>query len=127
MNKTHDLIKEIISELRYKVLEDDGDHIAIRYQFHIVHIFPNPEDESFVTIVLPSFEEVTLENFATIMVRCNKMNEQFKQVKFYITDDTVVSSSEFFYLKKEDLAFQINKALIGLVSVGVKFKKITII
>ena len=125
MNKTHDLIKEIISELRYKLLGDDEDHIVIRYQFHVVHVFPNPEDESFVTIVLPSFEEVTRENFATMMVRCNKLNEQLKQVKFYISDDTVVSSSEFFYKKKEDLAFQIQKSLMGLVSAGVKFKKLS--
>lgn len=125
MNNTHDLIMEIISELRYKVLEDDGEHIAIRYQFHVVHVFPNPEDENFVTIVLPSFEEVIRENFATMIVRCNKLNEQLKQVKFYISDDMVVSSSEFFYKEKEDLAFQIQKALMGLVSAGVKFKKLS--
>lgn len=125
MNKTHDLINEIISEHRYKMLEDDGDHIAIRYQFHVVHIFPNPEDEDFVAIVLSGFGEVSRENYSTMIVRCNKLNEQLKQVKFYITSDAVIASSEFFYKEKEDLAFQIQKSLLSLVTAGVRFKKLS--
>lgn len=125
MNKTHDLIREIISELRYKVLEDDGEHIAIRYQFHVLHIFPNPEDEDFVTIVLSGFGKVTQESYSTMIVRCNKLNEQLKQVKFYITSDAVIASSEFFYKEKEDLAFQIQKSLLSLVTAGVRFKKLS--
>lgn len=125
MNKTHELINEIISEHKYKVLEDDGDHIAIRYQFHAIHIFPNTEDEDFVTIVLSGFEELTQENFATMLMRCNKLNEQLKQVKFYISDDTVIASSEFYYREKEDLAFQIQKSLLSLVTAGVRFRKMS--
>ena len=125
MNKTHELINEIISEHKYKVLEDDGDHIAIRYQFHAIYIFPNTEDEDFVTIVLSGFEELTQENFATMLMRCNKLNEQLKQVKFYISDDTVIASSEFYYREKEDLAFQIQKSLLSLVTAGVRFRKMS--
>ena len=125
MNKTYELINEIISEHKYKVLDDDGDHIAIRYQFHTIHIFPNPEDENFVSIVLSGFGELIQEDFATMLVRCNKLNEQLKQVKFYITNDMVIASSEFFYRKKEDLAFQIQKSLLSLMASGVRFRKMS--
>ena len=123
MSKTHDLIKEIISEHKYRILDEEGEYIAVRYQFHTIHFFSNSEDENFVSIVLTCFEEVTKENYSEIIMRCNKLNEQLKQVKFYITNDVVLVSSELFYKEKEDLSFQIHKSLLSLVAAKVRFKK----
>lgn len=125
MNKTHELINGIISDLKYKILEEDENHVAIRYQFHTVHVFPNPKDEDFVTIVLSGFGELTQENLVPMLMCCNKLNEQLKQVKFYITDNTVIATSEFFYKEKEDLAFQIQKSLLSLMAAGARFRKMS--
>ena len=66
MNKNYELIKKIIEDGKYKVLEDDGEHITIRYQLNVLHISPSQGDDNFVSVLLPNFADVTEENFAAI-------------------------------------------------------------
>lgn len=122
MNKTYELIKEIIETWKYKVLEDDGEHIVIRYQMNVIHICTNPDDETFVSIILPHFDEVTDENFSEVVMRCHKLNEKLKQVKFYTVNDVIVAASEFFYRDKEDLFFQMKLALNNLIAGKVSYR-----
>lgn len=122
MNKTYNLVKEIIQSWKYKVVEDDGEHIIIRYQMNIIHICPNEEDETFVSILLPNFDDVTDENYSEIVMRCHHLNEKLKQVKFYTFNDVIIAASEFFYMEKEDLAFQIRLALNNLIAAKVSYR-----
>ena len=122
MNKTYSLVKEIIESWKYTILEDDGEHIIIRYQLNYIHICPNQEDESFVSILLPNFDDVTEENFSEIVMRCHKLNEKLKQIKFYTINDVIIAASEFYYLGKEDLAFQMKLALNNLIEGKVSYR-----
>lgn len=122
MDKTYNLIKEIIESWKYKVLEDDGEHIVIRYQMNAIHICTNLDDETFVSVLLPNFDEVTEENFSEVVMRCHKLNEKLKQIKFYTINDVIIAASEFFYIGKEDLEFQIKQALNNLIAGKVSYR-----
>ena len=124
MNKTYNLVKEIIQSWKYKVVEDDGEHIIIRYQMNVIHICPNEEDATFVSILLPNFDDVTDENYSEIMMRCHRLNEKLKQVKFYTINDVIIAASEFFYMEKEDLAFQMRLALSNLIAAKVSYRSL---
>lgn len=124
MNKTYNLVKEIIESWKYRVLEDDGEHIIIRYQMNVIHICPNEEDETFVSLLLPNFDEVTDENYSEIVMRCHKLNEKLKQIKFYTVNDVIIAASEFFYMEKDDLAFQMKLALNNLIAAKVSYRSL---
>ena len=89
-----------------------------------IQICPNSEDDTFVSIVLPNFAEVTEENFAEVVMRCHKLNEQMKQVKFYTVKDVIIAASEFYYMEEDDLSFQIKLALNSLIAAKVNYKKL---
>lgn len=122
MNKTYNLLKEIIQSWKYKVVEEDGEHIIIRYQMNVIHICTNEEDETFVSVLLPNFDDITDENYSEIVMRCHRLNEKLKQVKFYTTNDVIIVSSEFFYMEKEDLEFQMRLALGNLIAAKVSYR-----
>ena len=124
MSKSYELIKKIISEQRYMIVEDDGEGFVIRYQMNAIRICPNSEDDTFVSVVLSNFAVVTEENFAEVVMRCHKLNEQMKQVKFYTVNDVVIAAFEFYYLEKNDLSFQIKQALNSLIAAKVNYKKL---
>lgn len=124
MSVSYKLIKKIISEQKYKLVEDDGESFVIRYQMNAIRICPNSEDDTFVSVVLSNFAVVTVENFAEIVMRCHKLNEQMKQVKFYTVNDVVIAAFEFYYLEGGDLSFQIRQALDGLIAAKVNYKKL---
>ena len=122
MNKTYNLVKEIIEAWQYKVVEDDGEQIIIRYQMNVIHICPNEEDDTFVTLLLPKFDDVTDGNYSEVVMRCHKLNEKLKQIKLYTVNDVIVAASEFFYMGKEDLAFQMRLALTNLIAAKVSYR-----
>lgn len=124
MNKNYELVKKIVEDGKYKVLEDDGEHIIIHYQYNLIHLSPSSEDDQFVSVVLPNFAEVTQENFAEVLMRCHKLNEQMKQVKLYTVKDVIVAASEFFYKGEEDLAYQFEISLRSVIAAKVNYMKL---
>ena len=123
MSKSYELIKKIIEDSKYKVVEDDGEHFIIRYQLNTIHICPNAEDDCFVSVLLPNFADVTEENIGEVIMCCHKLNEQMKQVKFYTINDVIIAASEFYYMGEEDLAFQIKLALSSVIAGKVNYRK----
>jgi len=65
---------------------------------------------------------VTEENFSEVVMRCHKLNEKLKQIKFYTINDVIIAASEFFYVGKEDLEFQIKQALNNLIAGKVSYR-----
>ena len=124
MNKSYELVKKIITEQKYKLVEEDGESFIIRYQMNVIHICPNSEDDTFVSVVLSNFAEVTEENYAEVVMRCHKLNEQMKQGKFYTVKDVIIAASEFYYMEEDDLSFQIKLALNSLIAAKVNYKKL---
>lgn len=124
MSRSHELVKKIIADRKYKVLEDDGENVVIKYQINVIHFFLSSEDDSFVSVLLPGLDNVTDDNYAEVVMKCHKLNEDMKQIKLYTVNDMVLVASEFFYMEEKDLAFQISKSLDGLISAKVSYRKL---
>ena len=124
MSKKYELLKKVVEDGKYKVLDEDGEHIIIRYQLNSIHICPNESDDHFVAILLPNFADVTEDNFVDVVMRCHKLNEQMKQIKLYTINDIIIAASEFFYLEEEDLAYQLKIALNNLVAAKVSYRNL---
>ena len=45
-------------------------------------------------------------------------------VKFYTINDVIIAASEFFYMEKEDLEFQMRVALSNLVAAKVSYRSL---
>lgn len=111
MNKTYQLIQNTIDNLGYKILDDDGETITVFYQLNILHIIPDEQDCSFVTVFTSIGEKVTPENRGEVLEKCNKLTSKVKVMKFYVFEEEVLASSEFFFRNKNEVRFQLMTAL----------------
>lgn len=124
MNRNYELIQKVVKNGKYKVLEDDGEHIVIKYQLNSIHICPSSEEDRFVSVLLPNFADVTEENFPDVVMRCHKLNETMKQAKLYTINDVLIAGAEFFYMEEEDLAYQFKTALSSVLAAKVNYRKL---
>ena len=123
MDKNYELIRKVIKEGKYKVLEDDGTRIIVRYQMNSILINPGKDDDGFVAVMLPNFAEVNADNLAEVVMRCHKLNETLKMVKLYTINDVIFASAEFYFAGKKALAYQIKMALNGVIAAKVSYRK----
>lgn len=123
MTETLKLVKEVVNDLKLKVLGEDEEHIAVRYQLDNFYFAVNRESERFVSVILTDFDEVTDDNCMQMTLACNEANQKIQVVKFYIVKHLVLASYEFFYLDKEDMAFHIKESLKVLKIAKSKFKQ----
>lgn len=123
MTETLKLVKEVVNDLKLKVLGEDEEHIAVRYQLDNFYFAVNRESERFVSVILTDFDEVSDENRMQMTSACNEANQKIQVAKFYIVKHLVLASYEFFYLDKEDMAFHIKESLKVLKIAKVKFIK----
>lgn len=124
MNNNYEAIKKVLEEGKYKIQEEDGEQITIRYQLNSIHIFPSSDDDQFVSVLLPNFADVTEESYNDVVMRCHKLNEQMKQVKLYTLNGVLIASAEFYYMEENDLAYQLEIALNSVVAAKVNYKKL---
>ncbi len=124
MNNNYEAIKKVLEEGKYKIQEEDGEQITIRYQLNSIHIFPSSDDDQFVSVLLPNFADVTEESYIDAVMRCHKLNEQMKQVKLYTLNGVLIASAEFYYMEENDLAYQLEIALNSVVAAKVNYKKL---
>lgn len=124
MGIKYELIKKVVEDGKYNVLEDDGEYIIIRYQLNSIHICLNADDDHFVAILLPNFADVTEDNFTDVVMRCHKLNEQMKQVKLYTINEVIVAAAEFFYMEEADLAYQVKIAINNVIAAKVRYRKL---
>lgn len=111
MSESIKLVREALADLGYKVEEDDGEIITVKFQLCVIHICPDAECDGFVNVFLADFERVTVENQTELLEKCNLLTSKVKQVKFYLYQDVVMISSEFYFQTKTDLKFQLKTAL----------------
>ena len=123
MNNNYEAIKKVLEEGKYKIQEENGEQITIRYQLNSIHIFPSSDDDQFVSVLLPNFADVTEESYNDVVMRCHKLNEQMKQVKLYTINDVIIAASEFYYQGKKDLAYQVKIGLSSVIAAKVSYNK----
>lgn len=119
---TYQLLKDIVADNAYKLIDEDEDRLVIRYQLSNVNLCPNKEDENFVVMLVSGLEDVNEENLANVLRKCNKLNAELKEVKFYLLDDCVAVSCEFYYMERKDLEFQIKKGLVNIAAAKGRYK-----
>ena len=68
MSRTYELVRKIVQEQKYKVVDDDGENLVINYQMNAIFIFATMGVENFVSMVLPDFADVTEENFSEVVM-----------------------------------------------------------
>ena len=124
MNNNYEAIKKVLEEGKYKIQEENGEQITIRYQLNSIHIFPSSDDDQFVSVLLPNFADVTEESYIDAVMRCHKLNEQMKQVKLYTLNGVLIASAEFYYIEENDLAYQLEIALNSVVAAKINYKKL---
>lgn len=110
------MILEAVGSLGYKpVVDDDGD-ICVRYQMKNIFFMTGPEEEQYVTAILPQFQEVNEGEEALALAVCNKVNRDTKLAKVYIdqTFKSVSASCEFFYTDMESLKNNVEYTLVIL-------------
>lgn len=121
---TFELAKEYITSRRYKVLDEDGGHIAFRFQMNTIHFVGYSDDSHFFYLSLPCMDEVTGDNLAQIKEKCHIINRDAKLVKLYILNDILVAAAEIYYLAQEDFIFQMSNALKHLVGAKAMYSKL---
>ena len=85
-------------------VDDDGD-IMLRYQMKTIYAMVGDEDEQYVSMVFPQFNEIDEGKETLVLAVCNKMTRELKLAKVYIdqTFKTVTATCEFFYTDEEAL------------------------
>ena len=124
MNKNYEAIKKVLEDGKYKIQEEDGEQITIRYQLKSIIILPSSDGDQFVSVLLPNFADVTEDSYIDVVMRCHKLNEQMKLVKLYTINDVLIASAEFYYMDENDLAYQLKIALNSVVAAKVKYRKL---
>lgn len=110
-----ELIMGILEDMGYKP-EYDSDH-DIMFQFQMKTIFiltsDNEDDDAYVSVMLPQFNEVEEGQETLALAVCNKMTRELKMLKVYIdsTFKSINATCEFFYANEESLRMLIDRSL----------------
>ena len=93
-------------------VDDDGD-IMFRYQMKTVYAMVGDEEEQYVSMMLPQFNEIEEGQDALVLAVCNKMTRELKIAKVYIdqTFKNVTATCEFYYANEESLEQNLRNSL----------------
>ena len=121
--KSIELAKKFISNQGFKLLDDNEDHIAFRYQMNAIHFWGNQSEDNFFFMTLANFADVKDENVQHVKELCHEINTQMKQVKLYVLNNVILATTELYFMEEEDFNFQMKIALEHLVSAKVMYNK----
>lgn len=125
------LICEILEEMELKPYVDE-DYIEVKYEAKTLVInYDVDENEDstkckFISIQLPAFYMLGDENEITeVLLTCNRINRELRQIKTYLTEDLqyVTSSFEYWFVNREDLRNSLEWALIMFSNIRPLFHK----
>ncbi len=120
-----EIVKQTLEKLKFPVLQEDENSIAIRYQMNYVLIGSLQEDSHAIAVTLAGFFSADDEWEARLAMKaCNELNYRLMQVKLYLDEDSdLVIASEFFYKDDEDVEYLLNLALQAVVTTKIRFIK----
>jgi hypothetical protein len=121
MKSLYEMVKDYVTEHGYKMVLDEDGSIDFRFQLSSIHVWFYNDDEHFMMVYITGLETVNDENRDMLVRRCNHMNTNMKQVKFFLIDKALVASSEVYVMNESDFAFQLNFALKNLVSAQAQY------
>ena len=112
MNKK-ELILKTLEKMGYSPeLDGDGD-IMLHYQMKTISVMTSDEEEPYISMMLPQFQEIEDGKETLVLAVCTKMTRELKLVKVYIdqTFKSVTATCEFFYANEESLEQNLRNSL----------------
>ena len=120
-----ELIINTLEKMGYgPTVDDDGD-VMFRYQMKYLYVMNTRNDEPFVTLLLPQFNEVEDGKELLVLGVCNKLTRDLKLAKVYIDRSfkNVSASCDFYYVNEEALEDNLKQSLQLLGSIRTVFRK----
>ena len=112
MNKK-ELILKTLEKMGYSPeLDGDGD-IMLHYQMKTIYVMTSDDEEPYISMMLPQFQEIEDGKETLVLAVCNKMTRELKLVKVYIdqTFKSVTATCEFYYANEEALEQNLRNSL----------------
>ena len=112
MNKK-ELILKTLEKMGYNPeLDSDGD-IMLHYQMKTIYVMTSDEEEPYISMMLPQFQEIEDGKETLVLAVCNKMTRELKLAKVYVdqTFKSVTATCEFYYANEESLEQNLRNSL----------------
>ena len=112
MNKK-ELILKALEKMGYNPeLDSDGD-IMLHYQMKTIYVMTSDEEEPYISMMLPQFQEIEDGQETLVLAVCNKMTRELKLAKVYVdqTFKSVTATCEFYYANEEALEQNLRNSL----------------
>ena len=112
MNKK-ELILKALEKMGYNPeLDSDGD-IMLHYQMKTIYVMTSDDEEPYISMMLPQFQEIEDGKETLVLAVCNKMTRELKLAKVYVdqTFKSVTATCEFYYANEEALEQNLRNSL----------------
>lgn len=116
MNDILKTVKDIIADMNLKVVAEDNDHVAVRYQFNDIYFVYNKDNDNYLSVILSEFDSADDDNRDAKIAFCNELSYTMKVVKFSVIQRVIIASYEFFFLNEDDFKYHVKKSLNILVA-----------
>lgn len=102
-----------LNKMGYNPIQDEDGDILFYYQMKAIYVIIADEDESYVSLLLPQFNEIEEGKEALVLAVCNKMTRELKMAKVYIdkTFKNVTCTCEFYFANEESLVQNLTNSL----------------
>lgn len=119
------MIISTLEKMGYSPTVDDDGDVMFRYQMKYLYVMNTGDDEPFVTLLLPQFNEVEDGKEVIVLGVCNKLTRDLKLAKVYIDRSfkNVSASCDFYYINEEALEENLKQGLHLLGAIRTVFKK----
>lgn len=111
--KKKELILKTLEKMGYSPEVDNDGDIMLHYQMKTIYVMTSDEEEPYISMMLPQFQEIEDGKETLVLAVCNKMTRELKLVKVYIdqTFKNVTATCEFFYANEESLEQNLRNSL----------------
>lgn len=112
MNKK-ELILKALEKMGYSPEVDNDGDIMLHYQMKTIYVMTSDEEEPYISMMLPQFQEIEDGQETLVLAVCNKMTRELKLAKVYVdqTFKNVTATCEFFYANEESLEQNLRNSL----------------
>ena len=112
MNKKELILKTLEKMGHNPEVDNDGD-IMLHYQMKTIYVLTGDEEEPYISMMLPQFQEIEDGQETLVHAVCNKMARELKLAKVYVdqTFKSVTATCEFYYANEESLEQNLRNSL----------------
>ena len=112
MNKK-ELILKTLEKMGYSPEVDNDGDIMLHYQMKTIYVMTSDEEEPYISMMLPQFQEIEDGQETLVLAVCNKMTRELKLAKVYVdqTFKSVTATCEFYYANEESLEQNLRNSL----------------